>query len=194
MTPIRIGFVGLSKRGWGRTAHLPYLSKTSNYEIAALVNSSIESSKDAIKELGLSPDTKAYGSVAELAKDPSIDLIVVSVKAPDHYKTLKPAIEAGKNVFVEWPLGATLQQAEELAQLAKEKGIRSIVGAQGHLEPASRAVKKLIEGGSIGGVVSTEATLYPAGLSTTQAPQTNYLLSRESSGLLPLIYFPHCTL
>lgn len=192
MAPIRLGIVGLSKRGWARTAHLPYLSKSPHYEIVALVNSSIESSKAAIQELELPPETKAYESVAALAKDPDIDLVVISVKATDHYKAVQPALEAGKNVFVEWPLGYTLQEAEELSQLAKEKGVRTIVGAQGALEPVSRTVKKLVDAGTIGRVVGSETMLVPTGIDRTASQLTKYLLSRESSGILPLIYYPHC--
>ena len=93
---------------------------------------------------------------------------------------------------VEWPLGYTFQEAEELAQLAKEKGVRTIVGAQGALEPVSRTVKKLVDGGSIGRVIGSETMLVPTGIDRTAAHLAKYLLSRESSGILPLIYYPHC--
>ncbi|KAF2102304.1 oxidoreductase [Rhizodiscina lignyota] len=191
MSPIRIGFVGLSKRGWARTAHFPYLSKSPHYEIAAIVNSSEESSQAAIKDFGLPSSTKAYGSIAELVKDPDIDLVVVSVKAPDHYAATKPVLEAGKNVYVEWPLGYTLQEAEELAQLAKEKGVKTIVGAQGGLEPVGHTVKKLVESGTIGRITSSETMLVPSGTGRVEAATVKYLFPKESSGMLPLIYFAH---
>ncbi|KAF8542810.1 hypothetical protein BDD12DRAFT_823497 [Trichophaea hybrida] len=44
-----------------------------------------------------------------------------------------PALEAGKMAFVEWPLGANLSEAEELARIAEEKGVRTVVGLQGGL-------------------------------------------------------------
>jgi hypothetical protein len=61
MAPIRVGFLGLSKGGWARGAHLPYLEKSENYQIVAICNSSVESSRDAIKLYNLPEGTRAYG-------------------------------------------------------------------------------------------------------------------------------------
>jgi predicted dehydrogenase len=193
MAPIRIGFVGLSKKGWGKLAHWPYLSKTSNYKIVAICNSSKASSEAIIKELELPASTKAYGSPEELANDADVDLAVVSVKVPHPSAVLKPLLEAGKDIYVEWPLAFNLTEAEELAQLAKAKGVKSVVGAQGAMEPVVRTVKQLIDSGAIGRVVSSEATLVataPAGVGRTYG--VPYLLSKESFGVLAAVYYPHC--
>jgi predicted dehydrogenase len=61
MAPIRVGFLGLSKSGWAPGAHLPYLQESLDYEIVAICNSSVESSKEAIKLYSLPATTKAYG-------------------------------------------------------------------------------------------------------------------------------------
>jgi predicted dehydrogenase len=61
MPPIRVGFLGLSQSGWAPGAHLPYLQASPDYEIVAICNSSVESSKKAIKLYWLSDATKAYG-------------------------------------------------------------------------------------------------------------------------------------
>lgn len=61
MTPIRLAFIGLSKRGWAPNAHLPYIQSSPDYEIVAICNSSIESSKEAIELYKLPANTKAYG-------------------------------------------------------------------------------------------------------------------------------------
>jgi predicted dehydrogenase len=57
----------------------------------------------------------AFGSAQELARNEEVDLVVVTVKVPHHLELIRPALEAGKTVFSEWPLGADLAQAEELA-------------------------------------------------------------------------------
>jgi predicted dehydrogenase len=62
MAPIKVGFIGLgATSGWARSAHLPYLQESGKYEIVALLNSSVESSKAAIKQYSLPESTKAYG-------------------------------------------------------------------------------------------------------------------------------------
>lgn len=132
MAPVRIGFIGLSaSQSWASIAHIHYLRASPDYKIVALANSSLQSAQNAIKAHSLPVSTKAYGSADELAKDPDVDLVVCSVNVSKHYALIKPALEHGKMAFVEWPLGRTLQEAEELTSLAKERGVRTVVGLQG---------------------------------------------------------------
>ncbi|MFJ9843554.1 Gfo/Idh/MocA family oxidoreductase [Kitasatospora sp. NPDC101155] len=63
-----------------------------------------------------------FGSAQELARNEEVDLVVVTVKVPHHLELIRPALEAGKTVFSEWPLGVDLAQAEELADLAHRRG------------------------------------------------------------------------
>lgn len=49
---------------------------------------------------------------------------------------MMPALHAGKDVFVEWPLGASLAEAEEVTSLAKEKGVKTYVGLQARVQSA----------------------------------------------------------
>jgi predicted dehydrogenase len=68
MSPIRVGLIGLSGAppdeyegvSWTPNAHLPYLKASPDYEIVALLNSSVESAKAAIDRYELPPSTKAY--------------------------------------------------------------------------------------------------------------------------------------
>lgn len=102
MPPIRVGLVGLPKsatltNGWTLTAHFPSLIASPHYEIVALCNSTVASAEEskAIHKLG--PDVKTYGSPDDLAKDSSVDLVVVSVNVAKHYPIAKPALLAGKD-------------------------------------------------------------------------------------------------
>ena len=128
MAPTCIGLIGLSaSASWAVWAHLPYLKDTSKYTIAALCNSSVENARAAIKVHGLPPTTKAYGSPQDLADDPEIDLVVCSVRVDRHYETV-PSLKAGKDIFCEWPLGKDLAEAQEMEEIAKSKGVRTMVG------------------------------------------------------------------
>jgi predicted dehydrogenase len=48
----------------------------------------------------------------------------------DHKAAAIKAIEAGKDLYVEWPLGANLAEAEEMTKLAQKKGVKTVVGLQ----------------------------------------------------------------
>lgn len=67
-------------------------------------------------------------------------MVVVAVRVGDHRAAATPAIRAGKAVFVEWPLGRGLEETSALAALAREKGVRGMVGAQAMQSPALHKV------------------------------------------------------
>ena len=110
-----------------------------------------------------------------------------------HYRTIKPSIEAGKDVFVEWPLGANYEEAAELATLAKEKGVRTMTGLQGRVSPIYLKVKALLQAQTIGKVLGSSLTasgMTKAHGSTTEG--LKYLFERRVGGNLPTIGFSHC--
>lgn len=164
MAPIRVGIIGLTTvipsgegytmGSWG-LIHLACLTNSPHYKLVALCNSTVEKARKSIEFHKLDPTTKAYGSAVELAQDPDIDLIVVSVHVDKHYALVKPALQNKKNVFVEFPLSGSYTEAEELAQLAKEAGVRTIVGAQARARLELVKVKELIESKKIGDVISS---------------------------------------
>ena len=142
--PIRLGIVGLSadKSAWAFSAHAAPLKSpalSDKYTIAAIATSSPESAKAAAKFHGV-PEDKAYHSAEALAKDPDVDMVVVSVKQLLHKQLTLPALNAKKPVLVEWPLGHGLKEAEEMAALAKKQGVKTVVGLQARLSPVIQKV------------------------------------------------------
>ena len=150
---IRVGIVGVTpERGWARMSHIPALNVLSQYEITALSTRR----KENISSLRNIVDVPhIYESVKELVSSPDVDLTVVSVRVPLHYDVIKEAFSAGKNVLSEWPLGKNLKEAEELANMAKEKALQGYIMLQSRAVPAIRYVKDFINAGNIGEVLST---------------------------------------
>ncbi|MGP8304213.1 Gfo/Idh/MocA family oxidoreductase [Streptomyces inhibens] len=151
--PIRVGVVGLSASGgWAATAHVPALAGLDGYELRALSASSDESARAAGEKYAV-PLT--FSSAEELARSEEVDLVVVTVRVPQHLELIRPALEAGKMVFSEWPLGADLAQAEELADLADRRGLLTAVGLQARSAPPLRYLRDLVSEGYVGRVLST---------------------------------------
>ena len=84
--------------------------------------------------------------------------MAIVVRAPSHYEPTKAAIEAGKHVYTEWPLGRNTAEAEELATLARDKGVQTAVGLQSRVSPALLYVKELIEDSYVGEPISCHVT------------------------------------
>ena len=92
----------------------------------------------------------AYGDARELIADPEVDLVSICVKVPHHHELAKAALQAGKHVFCEWPLGANLDQAAELeTSLA---AYRNGVGLQGRMSPIANYARDLVTEGYVGEV------------------------------------------
>jgi predicted dehydrogenase len=128
----------------------------------------------------------------ELAKDENVDLVVCSVRVDRHFDTISPSLKAGKNVFVEWPLGKNLTEAKELLRLKNENGVKTaVVGLQGRQATSIKKIKELVEGGRIGEVLSSTWQ----GQGTNAGPTANagreYLSDRSIGGNLVTIHFGH---
>src|ERR1700681_3148388 len=122
---IRVGIVGASaERGFASIAHIPALQALPQFEIAAVCTARQESAEAAARHYGVS---LAFSDPEKLARHPDIDLVTVSVKVPDHYSPVMAAIEAGKHVYCEWPLGRNTDEATAMLDAAEKKGIRHAV-------------------------------------------------------------------
>ncbi len=164
MAPIRLGVIGLSaKGGWASTDLIPPIFDpllADKYILTALCTSTPQSAAEAAskysKQAGRT--VKVYHGTQgqmDIARDPEVDMVVVSVKVPDHYAAVLPAVDAGKMVFVEWAPGRNLDETVRIAEAAKAKGVRSMVGTQGVHAAYVRKVKAIIDSGKIGKVLST---------------------------------------
>ena len=86
-------------------------------------------------------------------KEPS--KLTSTPQTPYHKRLALPALHAKKSVFVEWPLGNGLQEAEELAALAKKQGVKTAVGLQVRLIPSIQKAKSIIDSGALGRIIGT---------------------------------------
>ncbi len=150
----RVGVVGVSaERGWGTAAHVPALRALSDlFETAGVANTSLASAKAAAVAFGI---PRTFENVAELVNSPGIDVVAVAVKVPHHREVVTAALEAGKHVYCEWPLGNGLAEAIELAELAKRSKVRAVVGTQATASPEVELVRKMVADGYVGDVLSS---------------------------------------
>ncbi|CAK5273618.1 unnamed protein product [Mycena citricolor] len=198
MAPIPTAIIGLSANSassWGASAHLPYLLSAhgrARYTIVALLNSSKESSLAAVKHFNLPAETRAYGSPEELAADKDVRLVVCSTRVDKHYGTVLASAKAGKDVYVEWPLAQDTKHAKELADVARHGGGRTLVGLQGRVSPLTLRLKKLIEDGRIGKVLSTEVRGSGGTNSRDSVPKgLEYFVKRSVGGNIVTIHGGH---
>ena len=149
---IRVGIVGASaSRGFASIAHVPALRALAQFEFAAVCTSRQETAEAAARHYGT---PLAFSAPEQLAQHPHIDLVTVSVKVPDHYRPVMAAIEAGKHVYCERPLGRDTDEAMRLLEAADRRGIRHAVDLQGQMSPAINYARDLIADGYVGRVLT----------------------------------------
>ncbi|RJG03190.1 Gfo/Idh/MocA family protein [Noviherbaspirillum sedimenti] len=152
-SPIGVGIIGAAPgRSWSAIAHIPALQSLSDYKLVALSTTRLETAQAAAKALGV---PQAYGHHAALIANPEVDLVVVTVKVPHHLELVSAALDAGKMVYCEWPLGNGLQEAIAMAEHARRLGVRTICGTQARFSPAVDYVAELIRDGYVGEVLSS---------------------------------------
>jgi predicted dehydrogenase len=150
---IGVGIVGLSaERGWAAKAHVAALAMLDDFELRGLVGSSAESARAAAARHGVA---HAGDRLECLLDRRDIELVVVSVKVPEHRHLVEACLRAGKAVLCEWPLARNLAEAEALAAVALETGRPCFVDLQARGSPAVRFIGDLLRQGYVGRTLST---------------------------------------
>ena len=187
---IRLGIIGLNtERGWAHDAHLPVLRALSDrYAITAVCNSRIESARASASAFDI---PHAFDDPVAMARHAEVDVVVVTVKVPEHDRLVRAALEAGKHVWCEWPLAMDKAQAESLARLARSKGVRHVIGLQSRASPVVRYVRDLVREGYIGQLRSSNlvASGMAWGAYTDQA--NTYNLDRNNRVTMETVPFGH---
>ncbi|RBL92977.1 Gfo/Idh/MocA family protein [Chitinophaga flava] len=186
---IRVGIAGANPhRGWASTAHIPAIQELEEYALTAASTTQPASALAAKEQFHL---PYAFSNYQELVTHPEIDLVTVSVKAPDHYNIVMAALEAGKHVYCEWPLGRNLQEATAMAHLAKEKNVVTAIGLQGRFSPAINEVRALINKGYIGTVLSTTMIASGEVFGATAAVAHAFMHDKQQGATMLSIQFAH---
>ena len=159
---IRLGIIGANiHRGWAPRAHLPAVVASPEFELTAVCTTRQESAEESRQKFGA---RLAFDDYRKMLAHPDIDAVVVSLRVPSHYEPTMAALNAGKHVYTEWPLGQTTAEAQEMADLAQAKGVRNMVGLQARANPGILYAKDLVESGYVGDVMSCHVSRINGGV------------------------------
>ena len=144
--PIRVGVIG---GGFIGPAHIESLRRLGYVEVVALAASSQESAARKAAELFV---PRAYGDYRALIADPEVDVVDISAPNVYHYPAARAALEAGKHVVCEKPLGMTSAESAELLALARNSGLVHAVTFNARFYPLLQHARALIRRGELGDV------------------------------------------
>lgn len=98
----------------------------------------------------------------EAAREDGIDYVIICSPNRAHYAAAKAFLERGIHVVCDKPLTVTVEEAEELAQLAQEKGLLFAVSYAYAQCPAVKQAQLMVQNGDIGEIQVVMAE-YPMG-------------------------------
>jgi predicted dehydrogenase len=141
---LNIAGIGIGGQGWTD------LHGVSSENIVALCDVDDERAKRTYEEY---PDAKRYRDYRiMLEKQKDIDAVVIATPDHMHAAITMAAIRMGKHVYCEKPLTHTVYEARKITQAARQAGVATQMGNQGHSGESIRLIKEWILDGAIGPV------------------------------------------
>lgn len=155
---VKIGVIGCGY--WG-----PNLIRNFNQLQESEVTAICDLDREKLNKMKkLYPEILMTEEHAEVLQSPEIDAVVVSTQASTHYRIIKDALLANKDVLSEKPLTILREEAEELIELARERNRILMVSHTFLYNPVIRRMKDYIDDGSLGKIYYLNATRTHLGL------------------------------
>ncbi len=124
---LKIGVLGAGHLG---KIHINCLKQIGNYQLVGFY----DQDPNTAAKVAANMNVKNYTSIDELID--SVDVVDVVTPTIAHFACASKAIAKGKNVFIEKPIVATVEEANGLVRLAKEAGVKVQVGHVERFNPA----------------------------------------------------------
>jgi predicted dehydrogenase len=147
---IRVGIVGANaKASWAKVSHVPAINGLPGLRLAVATRNE-QSAREAAEAFGAD---RWFSDPFAMIRDERIDLVTIAVKVPAHRELVLAALDAGKAVYCEAPLGRSVSETEEMARAVRSN--HTAIGLQGRYNPAARRAAELVSSGRIGRPLST---------------------------------------
>lgn len=155
---VRVGVIGYGYWGPNVTRNLTGLERC---QVTTICDRNPVALKRARQ---LYPGIHLTSDVAEVLNSTEIDAVAVVTPVWTHFEIARAALENGKHVFVEKPFTSTVQQAEQLIELAERKNRQIMVDHTFLFGGAVRKIRELVENGTLGPLYYFDSTRVNLGL------------------------------
>ncbi|MDI3288781.1 Gfo/Idh/MocA family oxidoreductase [Polyangium sp. 15x6] len=141
--------VGIVSANWGAIAHLPAWRLLDDVEVSAICTSRQETAEAAAKQFAVA---RPFWDFEAMCADPDIDVIDAGTNPNLREKIVTAALNAGKHVVNQLPFTSSLEAAERLGALQREKGVVGAAACSLVGLPHLALMKEMIDEGTIGEV------------------------------------------
>jgi scyllo-inositol 2-dehydrogenase (NADP+) len=138
--------------GWVTThRHIPTMRRHGGYDVLCLADRREERAREAAARVKVPHYERAEG-VEQLSVRGDVDAVTCGTAPFAHHRVIRSALDAGKHVLTEKPFTMTLEEGEELATLARERGLVLAVVHNFQFARSVRRVRKWMAEGKLGRV------------------------------------------
>jgi predicted dehydrogenase len=155
---ISIGHIGIGNRGTELDEIASRLKQSHKVEMTAVCDL-----WSVNREKAAATNAAFYGKAPRTFKDPAellaagdLDAVIISTPEHSHSPLLKLAVEVGKDVYVEKPMGNVLSEVKAARDAVLQRKIIAQVGTQHRSEPYPKMARETIHGGALGDVSKIE--------------------------------------
>lgn len=171
MSKVKWGILGTANiAAWGT---IPGMKEAKNCALYAIAGRSAKKAEDYREKFGFE---KAYGSYEELLQDEEVQAVYVPLPNHLHKEWVIKALQAGKHVLCEKPMGLCADEIREMHDTARTCG-KHLMEAYAYLHsPYVKSLKETLDSGVIGDLYYLETAFI------TQTYKEDIRLHKESGG------------
>jgi len=146
MDKVRVAVIGVGGMGLN---HVKAIKSIEQAELVAVADVNEETAKKVAEEYG----AKCYTDYKEMLAKEDLDAVTIATPHPLHAEVGIYVMDAGKHVFTEKPIAATVSQADAMIEASKRNNVTLAVMYQQRTTPINQEVKRMIAEGEIGELV-----------------------------------------
>ena len=153
---MNIGFIGAGRIAGTLASTMARMEDVNLYAVAAR---DLDRAQAFAAQYGFD---RAYGSYAEMLRDPNVELVYIATPHSHHFEHMKLCIAHGKNVLCEKAFTLNAPQARQIAALAREKGVYVAEAIWTRYMPSRAMINEVLASGIIGNISTLTCNLsYP---------------------------------
>ncbi|MDO5131975.1 MAG: Gfo/Idh/MocA family oxidoreductase [Eubacteriales bacterium] len=177
MKEVRFGIAGLGRLGKVHAGNIA--NRIPGAKLVAACSIMPAELEYANNELGVAAE-KLYTDFREMVKDPDIDAVAIVTTSTEHCWQIEAALDAGKHVFCDKPLGVTLEECMVAkAAVDRHPELNFMLGFMRRFDPSYAYAKEKIDAGAIGTPYMVKAT----GIDPEATVQGTIRFAKTSGGI-----------
>ena len=152
----KLGFLGV---GWIGRNRMEMIAKNGAGEISYIADTATQNLEEALKS---APEAKQAPSLEAMLQQPEVDGIVIATPSAFHAEQSELALEAGKAVFCQKPLGRNVEETKRVVAAARKNNKLLGVDLSYRHTQAMQQVYSVVQSGELGTIYAIELVFHNA--------------------------------